>query len=147
MSSNVQKRPFNWAVVVFDMLNPIPYGFFVGALIFDIVYTKSADVMWIKFSAWLITVGLVFAVVPRLINLVQVWFLRDRQSTTVEKVAFWLYLSGVIAEIFNAFVHSRDAYGVVPEGVWLSALTVVLLVIGNVLVTQQHSYNVNSGQT
>ncbi len=56
---------------LFSLLNPIPFGFFVGALIFDAIYLNSAEVMWGK--AWLITFGLLIAIVPRLINLFAVW--------------------------------------------------------------------------
>ncbi len=147
MSSEVQKQSSTTASVLFDLLNPIPFGLFVGALIFDVVYAKNADIIWIKSAAWLITIGLLFAVVPRLINLTRVWFTGSRPSTTREKIAFFLYLFGVIAAIFNAFVHSRDAYAAIPQGLWLSILTVALLVMGNVLVTLQHSNNGHRGQS
>lgn len=74
MSPDIQKRPSTAVAVVFDLLNPIPFGFFVGALIFDAVYVINADVMWFKSAAWLISIGLFFSVVPRLINLFRVWF-------------------------------------------------------------------------
>lgn len=137
MTPDVQKRSSAAAAVVFNLLNPIPFGFFVGALIFDVLYARSADVLWFKSAAWLISIGLLFAVVPRFINLIHVWF--PRAPRRAGKVAFFFYLLGVAAAIVNAFVHSRDAYGVVPEGVWLSALTVALLIVGNVLSTLQHS--------
>lgn len=147
MTPNDQKRSSTTAAVVFDLLNPVPYGFFVGALIFDIVYTKSPDVMWFKSAAWLISIGLFFAIVPRLINLFQVWWPRSvRPGVARGKSAFWANLLAIVAAIVNAFVHSRDAYGVVPEGVWLSALTVALLVIGNVVVTLQHANHVTTSQ-
>jgi uncharacterized membrane protein len=38
----------------------------------------------------------------------------------------------VVLAIFNAFIHSRDGYAVVPLGAILSTLTVLLLLIGNV---------------
>lgn len=141
MNPNLQKRSSTTATVLFDLLNPIPFGFFVGALIFDAVYAKSADILWIKSAAWLISIGLLFAVVPRLINLVRVWFTGRQPSATHEKAAFFLYLFAVIAAILNAFVHSRDAYAAIPEGLWLSILTVALLVVGNVLGTLQHFNN------
>ena len=146
MRPETPKRPSTAAAVVFDLLNPIPFGFFVGALIFDAVYANSAEVMWFKSAAWLISVGLFFAVIPRLINLFRVWFSRSRPSTAHAKVAFFLYLLGIAAAIVNAFVHSRDAYAVMPEGLWLSILTVALLVLGNVLVTLQHSNIDHQGQ-
>jgi uncharacterized membrane protein len=48
----------------------------------------------------------------------------------VEKLDFWLNLMGIVAAIVNAFVHSRDAYAMVPENVILLAITVVLLSVG-----------------
>ncbi len=54
---------------LFSLLNPIPFGFFVGALIFDAIYLNSAEVMWGKAAAWLITFGLLMPILPRLINL------------------------------------------------------------------------------
>lgn len=143
MTTDVKKRSSTTAAIVFDLLNPIPFGFFVAALIFDLVYARSADVLWFKSAAWLISIGLFFAVVPRLINLVRVWFPGARRSTGRDKAAFFFYLLGVLCAIVNAFVHSRDAYAIVPEGLWLSALTVVLLVVGSVLVSLQHANNDN----
>lgn len=43
----------------------------------------------------------------------------------------------IVAAIVNAFVHSRDAYGVVPEAVWLSAVTVALIAVGLVITALQ----------
>ncbi|MDQ6629520.1 MAG: hypothetical protein M3Z29_13915 [Pseudomonadota bacterium] len=125
------------AVVALDLLDPIPYGFFVGALIFDAVYAKNAEVLWVKAAAWLIAIGLLFAVLPRLINLVRVWFPGRRQRALGEMTGFWLNLLAIAAAIMNAFVHSRDAYAVMPEGLWLSCLTIVLLVLAKVLPTLQ----------
>lgn len=139
MYLDTPQKPSTTAAVVFGVLDPIPFGFFVGALIFDAIYDKSADVMWFKSAAWLIAIGLLFAVVPRLINLVQVWFRSTQQNMRREKVAFMIHLLGIAAAIVNAFVHSRDAYGVMPEGLWLSAMTVTLLVVSNILITLQHS--------
>ncbi len=123
------------ANAVYDLLNPIPFGFFVAGLIFDITYANTAVVMWGKGADWLITLGLLFAVIPRLINLVQVWMTSRRLATRVDRLDFWLNLAAIIAAIFNAFVHTRDAYEVVPASVWLSLCTVVLLSIAHVVVS------------
>lgn len=123
------------ANTVYGLVNPIPFGFFVAALIFDVVYARSADLMWNKGAAWLLAIGLLFAIVPRLVNLVQVWITQRRRARMVDKLDFWLNLLAIAAAIVNSFVHSRDAYAVVPAGVWLSACTVILLCIGNVLVS------------
>jgi uncharacterized membrane protein len=124
---------------LYGLLNPIPFGFFVAALIFDIIYARSAVMLWDKAAAWLITFGLLFAVVPRLVNLAQVWITSRRIATRTDKLDFWLNLFAIVAAIVNAFVHSRDAYAVVPAGVWLSACTVALLAIGNIAVAAQRA--------
>jgi uncharacterized membrane protein len=119
---------------IYGLLNPIPFGFFVAALIFDILYVETAVILWDKAAAWLIVFGLLFAVVPRFINLTQVWITGRRFASRTEKLDFWLNLCGICVAIVNAFVHSRDAYAVVPTGVWLSACTVLLLAVGLVAV-------------
>lgn len=125
------------AKVVYSLLNPIPFGFFVAALIFDVVYVNSGELMWNKSAAWLIAIGLLFAVIPRLINLVQVWVTSRRHALQSDKLDFWLNLLAIAAGTVNSFVHSRDAYGVVPAGLWLSVCTVTLICIGNVLVSSR----------
>ena len=121
------------ANAVYGLLNPIAFGFFVAALIFDITYANTAVVMWGKSASWLVTIGLLFAVIPRLINLVQVWVTSRRLATRADRIDFWLNLVAIIAAIFNAFVHTRDAYEVVPTAVWLSLCTVILLSIAHVM--------------
>ncbi|PLZ03696.1 hypothetical protein CY652_04765 [Burkholderia sp. WAC0059] len=120
------------ATAVFDLLNPVPYGLFVGTLIFDIVYTITANVFWVKGAAWLVTVGLFFAIIPRVINLIHVWIPSRHTVTHIEKLDFWLNLVGILAAIVNAFVHSRDAYATVPMSVILSVITVALLSVGQI---------------
>jgi uncharacterized membrane protein len=139
MKQEVLRPGSKAAAIAFDLLDPIPYGFLVGALVFDAIYAKSAEVLWFKAAAWLIAIGLLFAVVPRLINLVRVWFPGGGQGAAGEMVGFWLNLLAIAAAIMNAFVHSRDAYGVMPEGLWLSCLTVVLLGFAKVLPARQHA--------
>ncbi|WP_414448432.1 DUF2231 domain-containing protein [Burkholderia sp. 22PA0099] len=119
-----------FATAIFDLLNPIPYGLFVGTLIFDIVYANTANVLWAKGASWLVSIGLVMAIVPRLLNLGHVWLPSRRPVLRTERLDFWLNLAGIIAAIANAFVHSRDAYAIVPENVLLSVITVVLLGLG-----------------
>jgi len=121
------------ANAVYALLNPIPFGFFVAALIFDVVYARSGEILWVKSAAWLITLGLLSAVVPRLVNLVHVWR-RANRADRAEKLDFWLNLFAIAAAILNAFVHSRDAYAAIPEGVWLSVATVILLSLGAIIV-------------
>jgi len=122
-----------FATAIFDLLNPVPYGLFVGTLIFDIVYAISRNVFWGKGAAWLVTVGLVFAIIPRLINLFHVWIPSRYPVTRRERLEFWLNLFGIVAAIANAFIHTRDAYAIVPMNVILSVITVALLSISQIV--------------
>ncbi|SEJ74821.1 DUF2231 domain-containing protein [Paraburkholderia diazotrophica] len=135
MASTTSTYRSTFAAAVFDLLNPIPYGLFVGTLIFDVTYVITRNVFWCKGAAWLVTTGLLFAIVPRLINLCHVWLpsrVRATRATGIERLDFWLNLLAIVAAIVNAFIHSRDAYAVVPLNVILSVITVVLLSIGQI---------------
>ena len=139
MSLRPEPRRSIVAESIYGLLNPIPFGFFVAALIFDIIYAKTAVMLWDKGAAWLIVFGLLFALVPRLVNLMQVWVTSRRTATRTDKLDFWLNLFAIVVAIVNAFVHSRDAYAVVPTGLWLSVCTVILLSIGNIAVAVERA--------
>jgi uncharacterized membrane protein len=139
MSSTAAPRRTVVANAVYGLLNPIPFGCFVAALIFDILYARTAELLWDKGAAWLITFGLLIAVVPRLVNLAQVWITSRQTASHTDRIDFWLNLFAIVAAIFNAFVHSRDAYAVVPASVWLSICTVILLSIAHIVVAVHHS--------
>jgi uncharacterized membrane protein len=139
MSARLEFRRSIVSDSVYGLLNPIPFGCFVAAMIFDFIYSDSAVVQWNKSAAWLVVFGLLFAVVPRLLNLTRVWITARATSTRSDKLDFWLNLIAIVAAIINAFVHSRDAYAVVPEGLWLSVGTVVLLSISHVIAATQRT--------
>jgi uncharacterized membrane protein len=139
MSLRSESRRSVVAESIYGLLNPIPFGCFVAALIFDIIYSETAVMLWDKGAAWLIVFGLLFAVVPRLVNLTQVWVTSRRTATRADKIDFWLNLFAIVVAIVNAFVHSRDAYAVVPAGLALSVCTVILLSIGNVVVAVERA--------
>jgi uncharacterized membrane protein len=139
MNARVAPRRSVVANALYGLLNPIPFGFFVAALIFDVVYVGSANVLWAKAAAWLITLGLLIAVIPRVINLVQVWITSRHATLRAERLDFWLNLVAIVLAIVNAFVHTRDAYAIVPAGAWLSAGTVLLLAIAHVVIATRYA--------
>lgn len=116
-------------MAIYYWLDSIPFGCFVAGLIFDIVYMNTAEVLWNKAAAWVIAIGLVIAIIPRLINLYLVWFPKGYARTKVSLIGFWFYGFGILAAILNSFVHSRDAYASVPDNVVLSVITVILVSI------------------
>ncbi|WP_349886127.1 hypothetical protein [Pantoea ananatis] len=116
------------AVTLYALLEPVPLGFFVAAWLFDIIYMKTFIILWSISASWLIAIGLVIAILPRIISLIYMF----RGSTAPEKTHFWLSLIAIILAIANAFIHSRDAYAVVPTATILSTLVVILLLLANV---------------
>jgi uncharacterized membrane protein len=138
MISLVAPRCSAGANAVYGLLNPIPFGCFVAALIFDITCANSAVILWDKGASWLITLGLLFAVIPRIHKLVQVWITGRQLALRAEKIDCLLNLPTIIAAIFNAFGQTRDAHAVIPAGVWLSLCTVLLIAIGNIIMAAPH---------
>lgn len=114
---------------IYMLLNPLPFGFFVAGWIFDIFYNKTAEVLWAKAASWCITFGLLFCIIPRFINLFYVWFRPVIEQRRSDVVGFWLYGFAIIAAIFNAFIHSRDAFAIVPANIILSTLTILLIAL------------------
>src|SRR5882762_4240049 len=117
---------------ILPILVPFPIACFAGALVTDIVYWQSADMMWETFSVWLITVGLImagFAIIAFAIDLVG----RKPIRTLAWPHAVGYPLAFLLS-LINVFVHSRDGYtAVVPTGLTLSAAVVVILIIAGSL--------------
>jgi uncharacterized membrane protein len=115
---------------IHPMLVPVPIVCFIGTLITDITYWRTADIMWADFSAWLLTIGLLVSILVVLAGLVD--FLGDRRIRGLRPA--WIHVVGnvvaLILAIINGFVHTRDGYtSVVPLGLILSVLTVLILVV------------------
>jgi uncharacterized membrane protein len=112
------------------MLVPIPIVCFIGALVTDIAYWASAEMMWADFSAWFLIVGLIFGVLAAIAGLTD--FLTNRLIR--EQAPAWPHLLGnlivLILAFFNTLIHTRDAWtSVVPVGLVLSIVTVLILPI------------------
>ena len=134
MRANTAGPRFSITAAIFNVLDPIPFGLFVGTLVFDVIYFRTGYNLWVKGAAWLVSLGLVMAIVPQFINLALVWFSKRRVRSGGQIINFWLNVVAIIAALFNAFVHSRDAYAVMPDGMWLSVITVLAMAAGRFLL-------------
>jgi len=110
------------------MLVSFSAAYFTAALATDLAYWQMPDVMWERFSIWLIAVGLIMA------GLAAVAYVIDLASGRRVDRPAWPraigYAIAVLLALTNAFVHSRDGYtAVVPTGLALSALVVIVLVV------------------
>ncbi len=112
------------------LLVPFPIVSFIGALVTDIVYANTADMMWANFSAWLLFAGIVMGAVAALAGLID--FFSNRLIRA--KPPAWPHMIGSLVvlalALVNNFVHSRDAYtSVVPTGLALSVATVAVMAV------------------
>ena len=113
---------------IHPMLVPIPIACFVGALLTDIAYVVSAEIMWANFSAWLLVVGVIFGVLAAIAGLID--FLGNRLVRAQSPA--WPHLIGnavaLVLAVINTLIHTRDAWtSVWPTGLILSVITVLIL--------------------
>jgi uncharacterized membrane protein len=112
------------------MLVPIPIVCFIATFITDLIYWQSTAMLWADMSAWFLTVRLIISVFAVAAGLVDFW--GDRRIRDLR--AAWIHVLGnvtaLVLSIFNALVHTRDAYtSVVPTGLILSGLVVLILLV------------------
>lgn len=106
----------------------VPIAFFVATLLSDIAYWMTAEIMWERFSVWLLTFGLIAAVLAAIAGLIDL----TRLAAVRRAGKTWLHAAGNIVVIalaaLNMLVHTRDAYtAIVPWGLTLSGLIVFVL--------------------
>ena len=109
------------------LLFPIPVILFIAALVTDIAYAKTANIMWLNFAEWLIAAGLLFGAIAALVLIVEFIASRAIRSGGVGWAHLVLFFAALIVELFNMFFHTRDGYtAVVPAGMALSIVGVLL---------------------
>jgi uncharacterized membrane protein len=97
----------------------------ISALFTDFMYSSNSLVQWSNFSAWLITGGLVLALISVIFLLID--FALGHVGT-IRLLDFGLLGAAAILSLVNVFVHTRDAWtSVVPTGITLSVVVTLLL--------------------
>lgn len=114
--------------VILRILASFPVACFTCALLTDIAYVQTTNIMWTNFSAWLLAAGMAGGVVAAIAGLVSLATQRrDRTRQPVVLVVLGSFLVLVTA-LFNNLVHSRDAWtSVMPTGLALSVVTVLFM--------------------
>lgn len=93
----------------------------------DVMYWNTSNWQWANSSAWLITAGLALALIATIFLIID--FLSSRAGP-IKWIPFLLVAAAALLSLLNVFVHSRDAWtSVVPEGISLSAIVTVLLLM------------------
>jgi uncharacterized membrane protein len=111
------------------MLASFSAAYFTGALVTDLVYWQMPDVMWERFSIWLIMAGLAMAGLAVFAYVINTLAGRRRRAGPAWSRPVG-YALAVCLALVNAFVHSRDGYtAVVPTGLMLSASVVIVLLL------------------
>lgn len=147
MAQQFRPRVAVGGVPIHAMLVPFPIGCFTGAMLTDIVYSKTALMQWANFSAWLLAFGLVMGALAAIFGLVD--FL---MAGAGRPRIGWFHLLGnavvLVLALFNNFVHARDGWtSVVPTGLTLSVITVLVLVVTGFLghrMTYRHIAEIRS---
>jgi uncharacterized membrane protein len=115
-------RPLHRTLVSFSA------AYFTGAFITDVVYWQTPDVLWERFSIWLIVAGLIMAGLATIAYAIDLAGGRQIERPAWPRVIG--YALAVLLALTNAFVHSRDAYtAVVPTGLMLSGLVIIVLLL------------------
>ncbi|WP_270936216.1 DUF2231 domain-containing protein [Falsiroseomonas oryzae] len=107
------------------ILLAFPLPLFLGALLSDLAYRASFHIQWANFAAWLIAGGLVFggfALLWALVDLIRSGPARRRHAAIYFVVLLVMWGLGFV----NALVHAKDAWAIMPEGLYLSAVVAVL---------------------
>ncbi len=115
---------------VYATLVQFPAVCFVGTLLTDIAYWRSANILWETFSVWLLTAGCIVAAFAGIAGLLT-WF-RYRHVRALPFAGLHVVTSilALVLSIVNAFVHSRDGWvAVVPQGLTLSVIVVLLMLL------------------
>ena len=105
-----------------------PIACFTCALLTDIAYVQTANIMWADFSAWLLAAGMAGGVVAAIAGLLSL--LADRRGHRPRSV--WLIVIGslvvLVIALINNLVHTRDAWtSVMPVGLALSVATLIAM--------------------
>lgn len=115
-------------------LAAFPTVCFTLTLLTDIAYWQTSHLLWQHFSEWLLLVGIVMGVLAALTGLVEHVTLRDNRPPGTA----WPHAVGsavvLVLALLNNLVHAGDGWtSVVPYGLILSALTVIVMIVAEVL--------------
>jgi uncharacterized membrane protein len=123
-----QPLPANtWAYdSAYRTLAAFPIAAFTLTVLTDLAYWRTANLMWLHCSEWLLLSGLVFGV------LAAVFLMAAYVGSKVRPV--WLHAVGgvvvLVLAALNSFIHTADGWtAVMPFGLALSIVTVLAMFV------------------
>lgn len=104
-----------------------PLPLFLSALLSDLAYRSTFHVQWSNFAAWLIVGGLLVGTIALLCALFGAIRrgMRARRSMAYLVVLLAMWVLGFI----NALVHGKDAWAIMPAGLYLSVIVTLLALV------------------
>lgn len=112
---------------LYPALLPIPIICFAGALITDLAYIASTEMMWLDFSSWLLLAGLIGGGLAGALLIIELVRSHNRRALVPHLACL---LAAWVIAVFNSFIHARDGWtAVVPTGLSLSIAATVLGVL------------------
>ncbi|WP_241665530.1 DUF2231 domain-containing protein [Teichococcus oryzae] len=110
------------------ILLAFPFPLFLGALLSDLAYSSSFQIQWANFSAWLIAGGLLAGALTLLWSLINLF--RNKMAPRKRPIVYFSVLLAMwVVGLVNAFVHAKDAWATMPEGLYLSAASAFLALV------------------
>jgi uncharacterized membrane protein len=114
------------AYSIYSMILQFPIVCFTLALLTDIAYVQTSNLMWTEFSAWLLLVGIALGVIAVLFGAISM-FARTPAIGWPQLIGYVIVL---ILAFFNNLIHARDGWtSVMPWGLTLSALMVLVIFV------------------
>ncbi|MBB1490976.1 MULTISPECIES: DUF2231 domain-containing protein [unclassified Paracoccus (in: a-proteobacteria)] len=110
------------------ILLSFPFPLFLGTLLSDFAYRATYEIQWANFAQWLNAGGLLvgaFVGLWALINL----FRRETRGRRRTIIYFVVLLAMWVLGLMNAFIHAKDAWAIMPEAIWLSAISAFLALV------------------
>lgn len=106
-------------------LNAFPIACFTLALLTDIAYWQTANLLWLHFSEWLLLAGLLAGILAALAYGLD-YLLRGMRPSWPAVLAG---IGVLVLAALNSFIHTADGWtAVVPMGLALSAVTVLAMI-------------------
>lgn len=97
---------------------------FLGATLCDIAYARSYHIQWNNFASWLLVGALLLAGVALVFAIVDI----SRPARRAPGIVWYLatLVAAWLVGLFDAFMHARDAWASMPDGLVLSVIATIL---------------------
>ena len=117
---------------IFAFLLAAAVPLFLGGLLSDVAYSKTAEPQWSNFAAWLIVGAMVFTGCALLAALITLIRARPRWVGW-PLLCFLLLLAAFVLGLLNSFVHARDAWAIMPDAPIYSSITTLIALLAAVV--------------